>query len=89
MTEVVTPLLETEKAEEFTTNNLLGVLFRNEAKLTERERTVIVHRFGLYGTGKKTLTEVGKKIGLCREAARYIRDDAIAKLRERALAVAA
>lgn len=40
--------------------------------LTERERFVIVHRFGLLGRQAKTLRELGRRMGLSRERVRQI-----------------
>jgi RNA polymerase primary sigma factor len=57
---------------------LLGVL-------DDRERKIILQRFGLDGGKPKTLEEVGKKFGVTRERIRQLQNIAMAKLR-RALA---
>lgn len=49
--------------------------------LTERERVIIIKRFGLEGEDR-TLERVGDEIGLCRERVRQIEKEALAKLRE-------
>lgn len=51
--------------------------------LTERERTIVIERFGIYGTKQKTLEELGKKMGFSKERIRQIEDIAIKKLRSR------
>jgi RNA polymerase primary sigma factor len=62
--------------------------FRNEALgealtlLGERERTVIVLRFGLHGTEPKTLDEIGRRLGFSRERARQLESNALKRLAE-------
>jgi len=51
-------------------------------KLTEKQRDVVVRRFGLYGHETSTLEEVGKQIGLTRERVRQIQVEALQHLRE-------
>jgi RNA polymerase primary sigma factor len=53
--------------------------------LDDRERKIILMRFGLDGDKPKTLEEVGKKFGVTRERIRQLQNIALAKLR-RALA---
>jgi RNA polymerase primary sigma factor len=60
--------------------------FRSEALgealalLGERERTVIVLRFGLQGTEPKTLAEIGRRLGFSRERARQLETNALKQL---------
>jgi RNA polymerase primary sigma factor len=60
--------------------------FRSEALgealalLGERERTVIVLRFGLHGTEPKTLAEIGHRLGFSRERARQLETNALKQL---------
>jgi RNA polymerase primary sigma factor len=60
--------------------------FRSEALgealalLGERERTVIVLRFGLHGTEPKTLAEIGRRLGFSRERARQLETNALKQL---------
>ncbi len=53
-----------------------------DAELTEKERTVFLHRYGLLGKEELTLEEVGKKIDLTRERIRQIQQEALRKIRE-------
>ena len=53
--------------------------------LDDRERKIILMRFGLDGGKPKTLEKVGKKFGVTRERIRQLQNIALAKLR-RALA---
>lgn len=49
--------------------------------LTEKQREVIVRRFGLQGHERATLEDVGKEIGLTRERVRQIQVEALKALR--------
>jgi len=51
------------------------------AELSERDREVLLRRFGLRGYPSQTLEEVGRGIGLTRERVRQIQIDALARLR--------
>jgi RNA polymerase primary sigma factor len=51
------------------------------AGLTERERTVLRHYYGLAGTPRSTLEEIGVRLGLTRERIRQIKEEALGKLR--------
>ena len=54
-------------------------------QLSEREREVIVNRFGLEGAPRKTLRRLGEDLGICRERVRQIEQQARDKLRRFAL----
>ncbi len=56
------------------------VLRRRLGELDERERAVVVLRFGLEGEAPLTLREVGQRVGLTREWVRKIEARAIRKL---------
>ena len=63
-----------------------GVLRRKElmewvSALPEKERTVVVSRFGLDGDEAKTLEEIGHELGLTRERVRQIETAALIRLR--------
>jgi RNA polymerase nonessential primary-like sigma factor len=63
-----------------------GVLRREELmewvmELQEKERTVIISRFGLDGGEAQTLEEIGQGLGLTRERVRQIETGALSKLR--------
>ncbi len=56
--------------------------------LNDRERKIIVSRFGLGGTGGKTLEQLGKELGITKERVRQIEARAHEKLRKLAEAKA-
>jgi RNA polymerase nonessential primary-like sigma factor len=58
--------------------HLEGWLF----ELSEKQREVLVRRFGLLGHEPSTLEQVGEAIGLTRERVRQIQVEALARLRE-------
>jgi len=63
-------------------DDLREVLSANRANLTDVERTVVTERFALASGGKKkTLSEVGRQIGLTTERVRQIQKKALAKLK--------
>lgn len=49
--------------------------------LTERERTILKHRFGLDGSDEMTLEEVGKMYKITRERIRQIQDATLRKIK--------
>lgn len=49
--------------------------------LPQRERLILIHRFGLYGEEPKTLKEVGDIVGISRERVRQIEKRLLKKLR--------
>jgi len=50
--------------------------------LTEQQRIVVQHRFGLNGNGRRTLEEVGQILGVTRERVRQVQLSALIRLKE-------
>jgi len=61
--------------------NLLGEVDGLLDVLDQRERKIILQRFGLHGGKPKTLEDVGKDFGVTRERIRQLQNIALAKLR--------
>ena len=62
--------------------SLTDLLERNRANLTRLERTIVEERYGLVRRGRRrTLTEVGKRVGLTSERVRQLQNLALAKMR--------
>ncbi len=70
--------LPEECAEKYFLENCIFTLFEN---LTEREKTVLINRFGINSEEPKTLSELGCLMGYSKERIRQIEDCAIKKLR--------
>jgi RNA polymerase nonessential primary-like sigma factor len=51
-------------------------------QLSEQQREVVEHRYGLHGHGRRTLEEVGRLLGVTRERVRQIQLSALNRLRE-------
>ncbi|MDO4393889.1 MAG: RNA polymerase sigma factor RpoD [Bacillota bacterium] len=60
---------------------LRGQIYELLDELTEREKRVIIERFGLAGEPPRTLEQVGQEMGVTRERIRQIEAKAIRKLR--------
>lgn len=52
-----------------------------EEELTEKEKTVFLHRYGLKGKEELTLEDVGEKLDLTRERIRQVQQKALEKIR--------
>jgi len=52
------------------------------ARLNERQRLVLQRRFGLDGTPVQSLAEIGRDLGISRERARQIQEEALKRLRK-------
>lgn len=61
--------------------SLRGQIERALSTLTEKERNVIVHYFGLSGTQAKSLEEIADQLNLTRERVRQIKEKALRRLR--------
>ncbi|MEJ5172710.1 MAG: RNA polymerase sigma factor RpoD/SigA [Hydrogenothermaceae bacterium] len=53
--------------------------------LSEREKKILIHRYGLFGEEPKTLSEVGQIVGISRERVRQIESRLLKKLRKLAM----
>ena len=60
-------------------SNDIGKILKN---LDSREKTILIHRFGLNGERVKTLEELGQLLGFSKERIRQIENEALEKLRK-------
>ena len=70
-----------DPSEHVAARDLSTKLERLLSQLSEKQRDVLVRRFGLHGRATGTLEEVGEEIGLTRERVRQIQIEALARLR--------
>lgn len=63
------------------TESLCKEIDRSLATLSEREREIICHYFGLLGRTEMSLEEIGEKFGLTRERVRQIKEKGIRRLK--------
>lgn len=70
-----------DPSEQAASRDLSAKLERLLSELSEKQRDVLVRRFGLHGGVSGTLEEVGEEIGLTRERVRQIQMEALARLR--------
>ena len=72
---------EQEKAQKQRQEAVKGMLGR----LDERERKIIISRFGLGGASEQTLEQLGRELGITKERVRQIESRAQEKLRRIAI----
>ena len=69
--------------EELNNQKQHGVIMSILDQLDDRERAIILHRYGLVqGTEPKTLQQVGEKFGVTKERIRQLESRALKKLRK-------
>lgn len=56
-------------------------------ELPERDRAIVIERFGLDGKGERTLKQLGTKFGLTRERVRQLQNQVLWRLREGSIGV--
>lgn len=65
------------------TGNIRRLLALMDTNLTERERRIIIMRYGLYGNREVTQNEIGEALGISRSYVSRIEKKALGKLREK------
>lgn len=65
------------------TGNIKRLFALMEANLTERERQILIMRYGLYGGREVTQNEIGEALGISRSYVSRIEKKALLKLREK------
>jgi RNA polymerase primary sigma factor len=70
-----------DAAQQSRTNDLMAFILNAMDGLTEKEKIVLQHRYGLNGYVEKTLEETGSRLDITRERVRQIENAAIKKIR--------
>lgn len=68
--------------EEFNDKQLAGLVEKHLQELDDRERKILIHRYGLNGEKTETLEVVGARFNITRERVRQLQNQAVGKLRE-------
>lgn len=79
---ILDQIISNHKAEDVANLDAIEIIDSLFSELTERERDVLIRRFGLYGKNKETLEEIGKVHQLTRERIRQIETFGVKKLRQ-------
>lgn len=77
---ILDQIITNQKAEQVAELDAVEIINNLFSELSERERDVIVRRYGLHGSGKETLESIGNAHSLTRERIRQIETTSIAKL---------
>jgi RNA polymerase nonessential primary-like sigma factor len=81
MLETVADENSADPSQQIAEHDLSSKLQRLLDQLSDKQRDVLVRRFGLHGGASGTLEEVGEQVGLTRERVRQIQIEALARLR--------
>jgi RNA polymerase sporulation-specific sigma factor len=65
------------------TGNIKRLFALMDTDLTERERQILIMRYGLYGNREVTQSEIGEALGISRSYVSRIEKKALGKLREK------
>lgn len=79
---ILDQIISNHQAEEVARLDAIEIINSLFGELNERERDVLVRRFGLHGENKETLEEIGKIHKLTRERIRQIETSSIKRLRQ-------
>jgi len=81
-TSILDQIINNQKAEEVAQLNAVEIVNNLLSELNKREQDVLTRRFGLHGSKRETLENVGNAHQLTRERIRQIENFSIKKLRE-------
>ncbi len=79
---ILDQIIDNQKAEEVAKLDAVEIINNLFSELTERERDIIVRRYGLHGSGKETLESIGQAHNLTRERIRQIETSSVKKLQQ-------
>jgi len=81
-TSILDQILDNQKAEEVAKLDAVEIITNLFGELTDRERDVLIRRYGLHGSGKETLESIGNAHKLTRERIRQIETSSVKKLQQ-------
>lgn len=79
---ILDKILQNQKAEEVASLDAVEIINNLFNELSERERDVLIRRYGLYTGGKETLESIGSAHNLTRERIRQIETTGVKKLQQ-------
>lgn len=79
---ILDQIIQNQKAEEVSRLDAVEIINNLFSELSERERDVLIRRFGLHGNEKETLENIGSAHKLTRERIRQIETSSVRKLRQ-------
>ncbi len=71
-----------DQDEQIYIQEVINIVHKALIHLTDRERFIIINRFGLNGDDERTLEQIGRDMNLSRERVRQLEKEAKVKLRE-------
>lgn len=79
---ILDKIIDNQKAEEVANLDAVEIINNLFSELSERERDVLIRRYGLHGSGKETLESIGSAHQLTRERIRQIESSSVKKLQQ-------
>jgi len=79
---ILDQIIDNQKAEEVAKLDAVEIINNLFGELSERERDVLIRRYGLHGSGKETLESIGSAHQLTRERIRQIESSSVKKLQQ-------
>jgi hypothetical protein len=79
---ILDQIIDKQKVEEAANLDAVEIINNLFNELSERERDIVMRRYGLHGNGKETLEKIGSAHNLTRERIRQIETSSISKLRK-------
>lgn len=77
---ILDQIISNQKAEEVAKLDAVEIINNLFGELSERERDIVIRRYGLHGSGKETLESIGSAHNLTRERIRQIETTSVKKL---------
>ncbi|RLC37957.1 hypothetical protein DRH27_03445 [Candidatus Falkowbacteria bacterium] len=79
---ILDKIIDNQKAEEVAKLDAVEIINNLFSELSDREKDVLIRRYGLHGSGKETLESIGSAHKLTRERIRQIETTSVKKLQQ-------